>query len=175
MLYVYLAALLFGGVMIVGSLLFGGEHHDGEIAHVHDIGAEGWLPIGSLRFWNFLLFAFGLTGALFTMLSDLSEGAAAGISAAMGVVSAAAATSALRRLSSRQVSSEVKTEDYVGVTAKALLPMGPERKGKVRVFLKGQAHDLQAVIVGDEEVAPKDEVMIVEANEEVVKVAKVNR
>ena len=175
MIYVYAAALLFGGVMIGASLLFGGDHHDGEAFHAHDVGAEGWLPFASLRFWTFLFFVFGLTGGLFTLTGSMGEWPALAVSGVVALLTAAGATTALKRLSHRQVSSGVKQEDYIGVTARALLPMSGQKLGKIRVYLKGQAHDLQAVIEGSDEVQPKDEVMIVEVNDEVAKVVKANR
>lgn len=175
MIYLYAAALLFGGVMIGASILFGGDHHSGEAFHAHDIGAEGWLPFGSMRFWTFLFFVFGLTGSLFTLTESMGEWPSLAVSAVVGIISAAGATTALKKLSNRQVSSGVRQEDYVGVTARALLPMSGQKLGKIRVYLKGQAHDLQAIIEGDDEVQPKDEVMIVEVNEEVAKVVKSNR
>ena len=175
MLYLYAASLLFGGVMIGASLLFGGDHHSGETFHAHDMGAEGWLPFGSMRFWTFLFFAFGLTGGLFTLTDSLGEMPSLIVSAIVGLVTAAGATAALKKLSNQQISSGVNQGDYIGVTARALLPMSGQKLGKIRVYLKGQAHDLQAVIVGDDEVQPKDEVMIVEVNDEVAKVVKSNR
>jgi membrane protein implicated in regulation of membrane protease activity len=175
MLYLYAASLLFGGVMIGASLLFGGSHHDGEAFHVHDMGAEGWLPFGSIRFWTFLSFVFGLTGGLFTLAGSMGEWSALIVSAIFGLFSAIGATAALKKLSNRQISSGVRQEDYIGVTARVLLPMSGQKLGKIRVQLKGQAHDLQAVVDGDDEVQPKDEVMIVEVNDEVAKVVKSTR
>jgi membrane protein implicated in regulation of membrane protease activity len=175
MIYFYLASLLFGGVLIGSSLLLGGDHQEGEMFHAHDVSAESWLPFGSMRFWNFLLLTFGLTGTLFTLTDSMGEGASVVVSALVGLVSAFGATVALKKLSSQQVSSQVKQEDFVGVTAKALLPMTDQKRGKIRVYLKGQAHDLQAVIEGDDEIQPKDEVVVVGMNEEVATVVKVNR
>jgi membrane protein implicated in regulation of membrane protease activity len=175
MIYLYAAALLFGGVMIGASLLFGGDHHNGEVLHTHDVGAEGWLPFGSMRFWTFLFFVFGLTGGLFTLTDSMSEWPAFLVSCVVGLITAAGATTALKQLSKRQVSSGVQQEDYIGVTARALLPMSSKKLGKIRVHLKGQTHDLQAIIEGNDEVQPKDEVMIVEINDEIAKVVKSNR
>jgi hypothetical protein len=78
-LTVYLAALAFGGVLLLASLVGGhdhADHHGGAQAHGHgqddQHGAESdsashvalVLPFLSLRFWIFGLAFFGLTGAV---------------------------------------------------------------------------------------------------------------
>jgi hypothetical protein len=75
---IYLAALAFGGVLLIASLVGGHGHADHDAGHAdghdgdHDHGADAdsaahaalVLPFLSLRFWIFGLTFFGLTGAI---------------------------------------------------------------------------------------------------------------
>jgi hypothetical protein len=170
MFYVYLSALVFGGILVGAGLVSGDDDaHDGHghhHGHDHGSGLTGWTLLGSLRFWMFLTFFFGLTGTLLTWLEN-GPLLTLLVSGAMGLGLGSGLSVALHKLSKRHVSSNVTNEDYIGARASALLPIAPERTGKIRVYLKGQAHDLQAVVVGDEEIGTRDEVVIVELQEHV--------
>jgi membrane protein implicated in regulation of membrane protease activity len=168
MLYIYLASLLLGGSLVLGSLVMGGD--DGDMHH--DISAESWLPIASLRFWTLLLFVFGLTGTLLS-LTEPESTLTPWLSGGTALVGASLATAALKRLARREVSSGVTTRDFVGASGRVLLPIEPGRPGKVRVSLKGQSHDLPAIVDGDGTFQVREEVMILEVKDEIARVSAV--
>lgn len=168
MLYLYLAALILGGALVGGSLLFGGDHD--ATGGGHDLAAEGWLPFLSLRFWTLSFFAAGLAGVLFEWRAPGAV-LTPWLSLLVGFGGGWASTAALKRLARREVSSGLSAADFVGASARVLLPIEPGRRGKVRVTLKGQAHDLPAVVEGDDQFAVRDEVLVLEVRDEVARVA----
>jgi membrane protein implicated in regulation of membrane protease activity len=152
--HVYLGAVAFGVTLLVASFLMGGKDTDhagqGDGGHAHDGGelGLGWAPVTSLRFWVFL-FAFG-GGAGLALTALGSSELVAGIGAlVIGWAAGAVAVAVVRHLSRHSVSSELGAADVVGATGTLVLPVGPDRPGKVRVELKGRTEDYVARIVED--------------------------
>jgi hypothetical protein len=168
MVYVYLACLVIGGVVLLGSLLLGSGDHDADgdadadgdgDVHVegdhdgadHGVGdAAGlWLPFFSVRFWVFGLCFFGLCG---TLLTFVQAGAMVTpvVSGLVGLGCGTGAAYVVRRLGApdRQ-GGVVNTNDFVGLVATVLVPVGGGSRGKVRVSVKEQHVDLIAT-TGDE-------------------------
>ena len=144
---VYLAAVAFGVTLLLASLLLGGKDTD----HGHGGDAEvglAWAPVGSMRFWVFLL-AFG-GGAGYALTKLGSSAVVAAIAAALiGWAAGAVAVVVVRKVSKSSVSTGVESSDVIGSTGTLLLPVGKDRPGKVRVELKGKAEDFVATIVDD--------------------------
>lgn len=149
MSHIYLAAVAFGVTLLVASLVLGGKDTDhGGHGHGHAGVGLGWAPVTSLRFWVFF-FAFG--GAAGLALDQLESSAAVVAAGAGGIgwVSGVMAVAIIRGLAKRSISSEVGASDLLGATGTVLLPVGPNRPGKVRVEIKGRAEDFVAVVVDD--------------------------
>jgi hypothetical protein len=103
--------LLFGGVLIVASLL--GVGHDSDVhvdLHVGDSGHDGdghdqgqasaWLSLFGLRFWSFAAAFFGLTGVILHLVAGPVLAATAPfIAAAVGVAAGLGASMTFRALS----------------------------------------------------------------------------
>ena len=144
--HIYLGAVAFGFTLLVASLVLGGKDTD-HGGHSHDDGDSAaslaWAPIASLRFWVFM-FAFG--GAAGLALDWLGSGDVVSMVGALGVgwVSGSIAVSVIRALSKRSVSSELTTAELVGTSATVVLPIAPDKPGKVRVEIKGRAEDFVA-------------------------------
>ena len=147
LLAVYVASLVFGGVL-VGASAFGlGKDADaadgkGDIAHGADAPAF-FAIFGSIRFWTFLLASFGAVGLIgsvagvnpmLVLLAALIVGLAVGGTA--GFV--------FRALAVNTVDSTLDTRTLAGREAEVLLPVGGGQTGKVRVHHQGQIIDLIA-------------------------------
>lgn len=146
MSHIYLGAVAFGVTLLIASLFF---HGDKDTGHGHD-GADafGWAPITSLRFWVFFLAFGGGAGFALTELGSSEVVAGAG-AVGVGWVSGALAVTVIRALTRRSVSSELRASELVGVTGTLVLPVGPNRPGKVRVEVKGRTEDFVANVVED--------------------------
>ncbi|MGE0400666.1 MAG: hypothetical protein AB7T06_28405 [Kofleriaceae bacterium] len=144
---IYLAAVAFGVTLLAASLLLGGkdtDHGDGGDA---DVGLA-WAPVGSMRFWVFLLAFGGGAGYALTKLGSGSVVSAIG-AAAIGWAAGSVAVLVVRKVTKASVSTSVEATELVGTTGTLLLPVGKDRPGKVRVELKGKAEDFVATIVDD--------------------------
>jgi hypothetical protein len=144
--HIYLGAVAFGVTLLIASLfLHGGK----DTGHSHDSAdALGWAPVTSLRFWVFFFAFGGGTGYALTQL-DSSQVVSAVGAAGVGWLSGTMAVAVVRALTKRSVSSELGARELVGETGLLLLPVGPNRPGKVRVEVKGRAEDFVANVVED--------------------------
>lgn len=182
MLTLYLVALALGGTFVVASLLLGGKG-DSHVDHGADAGGHApgdagdahhgadkdvsgdlalvWLPVTSLRFWTFFLAFFGLTGTVLTVLEVLPSATVTGIIAGViGYASGWGVVAVIRAFSKNQIDSSVSERDYIGATARVMVPVGPEKLGKVRVELKGRTVELLARTEDPAVIEPSRSVMI---------------
>lgn len=184
MIYLYLFALVLGGVLLGASLILGGHGAPGEgdasadgAAHPDapdEAGVESLLvAFLSLRFWTFFLAFFGLTGVVLDGLGLVASSLlAAVLSAAMGVATGAAAVWVMRRVRGDETNSAAIAKDYVGRTGRVLVGLGPGKVGKVRLEVRGASVDLLCVPIDGQTVEPKEEVIVVEMDGTHAKVAK---
>ncbi len=179
MAIVYVAALVLGlgtiFVQLFGSsdaegghdVDHGGGHHDGEGVH-----AGGALAAFlSLRFWTFLLMAFGLVGTLLSVLGLAGPVVTVACATAMGLFSGAAASLTFRALARSAVTGGSDSGDAVGQIGRVLVPPAKSGFGKIRIELNGQMVDYLAT--SDEPELEQDaEVLVVEMRGEGVHVAR---
>jgi len=146
---IYLAAIGFGATLLLASLLLGGKDMDGDAGDLGDLGLGlAWAPITSLRFWVFFLAFGGGAGYALTRLG--SSALVAGLGAVgVGWAAGAIAAFVVHKIGKHSVSSEVEGAELVGATGTLLLPVGPDRPGKVRVDVKGRSEDFVANLVED--------------------------
>lgn len=191
LIYAYIAALIFGGVLLGASLLLGGHDADGPELDADgpdldadadgldkdlDFGAGGdafWI-LRSVRFWTFFLAFFGLTGVVLEGLGLVSVAwITAVIAAGMGVLAGGSAATVFRVLANDQTSDAASSSDYLGKSARVLVPSKPGGVGRVRVEVKGQLVDLLAT--SDEEIGTEDEVLVIEMDGTRARVARIDR
>ncbi|AKF10727.1 NfeD family protein [Sandaracinus amylolyticus] len=185
MIYVYVFALVLGGVLLGASMLLGGGESHGDGSHGtegaasadgHDApgGFETFLvAFLSLRFWTFFLAFFGLTGVVLDGLGLVASTIVAAILAlAMGLGAGGGAVWLMRRVRADDSNSAATTQDYVGKTARVLVAFGPGRTGKVRVEVRGSTIDLLAVSIDGASFALEEEVIVVEMEGTRAKVAR---
>jgi membrane protein implicated in regulation of membrane protease activity len=198
MLPIYLGSLTLGGILIGASILFGDGDVDADADF--DIDVDGdfdggldvdndlmlvvkdpadavvdagtWLPFLSLRFWTFAMAAFGLSGALLTILG-VATVITAVVSAVMAAGIGTGASWMFRALQTTQVSGNVGLRDVRGNEAKVLLPVGPDKMGKVRLLLDGQYVDLPARTQCKDLINRDDKVLVVDVSDGVADITAV--
>ena len=160
--------------------LDGDGGHAGH-AHLDDVAALGpgrrllrWL--GSVRFWTFFLTFFAATGLAVQGLG-LVDHALVGFALAvgMGLLTGGTAASVTRWLEQGEAAEAPKVDDYIGKSVRVLLPVRPGGTGKVRLQLRGQTVDVLATTDEEEAIGPDDEVIIVEMEGHVARVARLGR
>lgn len=201
MLSLYVALLLFGGILLGASVFFGGD--DGapeleagggdlelgsadvdldagsgsEVGHSTELelaGSEGLLwPLKTVRFWTFFTAFGGLTGLVLELLAVPAQITAA-IAGAMGLGVGATASWTFRKLAQLGSGQASDGDDFLGKSAEILVPLRPGRPGKVRVQVRGQSVDLLALYDGQETLTSKDEVIIIEMQGSRAKVARLD-
>jgi membrane protein implicated in regulation of membrane protease activity len=184
----YLAALVVGLGSIALQLLLAGDANadasgdvhaaDGAHAHGHDAPGHGEGGASaiflSLRFWTFALLAFGLAGTLLHYLGLASRGASAAVAILMGLLCGFTASWTLRMLARAELSSGAQSNDALGQVGKVLVPCSRDRRGKVRIELRGQTLDYVAS-TDDEELAAGERVLVEEVRGNTVHVSRAPR
>jgi membrane protein implicated in regulation of membrane protease activity len=200
MLPIYLGSLTLGGILIGASILFGDGDIDADADFDVDVDFDAdfeggldvdndlmlvvkdpadavvdagtWLPFLSLRFWTFAMAAFGLSGSLLTLLG-VAKVITAVVSAIMATGIGTGASWMFRALQTTQVSGNVGLRDVRGNEAKVLLPVGPNKLGKVRLMLDGQYVDLPARTQCKELISRGNKVLVVDVSDGVADITSV--
>ncbi|MCB9595435.1 MAG: NfeD family protein [Sandaracinaceae bacterium] len=130
----------------------------------------------SLRFWIFFLAFFGLTGIVLDVFGLVSsELLGLGLAIGMGLAVGGGTTGLIKKLTKDSAGAVVTSKDYVGKTARVLVPFEGASVGKVRVEIGGRSVDLLASGVEDEDepgYGGKEEVLIVEMDGSRARVAR---
>lgn len=122
-----------------------GGGHDAGPTHDADHDAGLWSLVASVRFWSFLFLAFGLVGTLLTLFQLAGPAVTFGLALASGFGSGTFAVTVIRRLLTRSASSNVtRGEGIVGRMGRVIVPPSAERRGKIRVEVKGSVVDYVA-------------------------------
>jgi hypothetical protein len=124
-----------------------GQGLQGVHAHGASHGSEAGLfaTFLSLRFWTFFLAFFGLTGLTFTWLGAGPGGLlGAALAAATGAGTGLAADRVVRLLAQDRSAAVAGSSDYIGLTARVLVPLRPGQPGKIRLQLRGTTVDVLA-------------------------------
>jgi len=142
----YIATLVMA-LGVVAIQIFAG-HDTGGGHEVHGADHDGEAGLGtffaSLRFWSFLLLAFGLVGTLLTLLHLAGPWVTLALALVSGAASGVFAVSVLRRLLTRSATSNVKSNDVIGKVGRVVVAVAAERRGKVRVEIRGSVIDYDA-------------------------------
>lgn len=196
LIYLYLFTLIVGAVLLGASILLGGHDADVdadagdvdldadadvEVEGDADVGGHGdfsglLLSVLSLRFWTFFFAFFGMTGLALDLLGLVeNQWVTLALALGMGLGTGASAMTIIRKLSADTSGKAVESSDYVGKTARVIVPFEGASVGKVRVSLKGNQIDLLASSIEDEDsFAGREEVLIVEMDGPKAKVARVD-
>lgn len=180
MLFFYLAAAGLGVSLILVSLILGGADADADLdvdvdadldldvdadvdadadGDVHAGGVGNWLPVGSLRFWTFLVAAFGLTGSGLT-LGGAPWGLVLAVALTIGVGTGWSAAAFFRYLLNERVSGEVALDHLTGREAKVVLDVRPDRRGRILVHTHAGTMELSATTGDAHAISRGDAVLI---------------
>ena len=195
MIYTYLGALLFGSVLILTSLIFGGDdsdmdkdfdkdiEFDKDLSFDKDVDFDGdmdgdggdmdgpaWLPFLSLRFWTFALGSFGLTGTILTVLNPESVMSTAVVSTVLGLVLGYAIAWAFQKLKKSNVTVETSSIALKNKEGEVTIPISAGGRGKIRVKTDLQIHDLIAVTQDSKTITPGEKVIIVSISDGIANV-----
>ncbi|MCC6214666.1 MAG: NfeD family protein [Polyangiaceae bacterium] len=190
---VYLIALgLGGGVLALQALGSGeGDHggepgHAGELGHADQLGHghgdapgshEGLLAGGflasllSLRFWAYALAAFGMVGTPLHYFGLAGPALTLALASAMALFAGGAAVLLFRALARAATTSGAEAGDAVGQVGRVRIALGKDRRGKVRVEVKGQTQDWIAT-TDDEALEEGETVLVEEVRGEAVHVSR---
>jgi membrane protein implicated in regulation of membrane protease activity len=190
MIWIYIAAAIFGGGFVVpaliGSLDFDTDADfdldtdadfdldvdadidvdvDGDSAGVGATGAIGDWVSSLLTFRTLIFFAtfFGAVGIVLTWL-DYSEPVPLLSATGLGLLAGTANARLMAFLKRSDVSSHLTPRQLSGSTARVVLPIGQERKGRVEIDVAGQPTFMVALPYrGDTEQMPQgSQVVVVE-------------
>jgi len=171
----YLLALILGGGLLLVQLAGGGHHgaadhlfggdHLGGPDH-HPASGPGMLSTRSLTYG---VFAFGFVGTSLHVLRLAGPAAAFAVAAGAGAAVTMAVGSALRVVGDPAASGEAALGEARGRAGRVLVPLSRDRRGKVRVQIKGQTVDLLATTAGGELPAGA-EVVVVDVRGDVAEV-----
>ena len=151
-----------------------GADGDGGHGHGHGHGATDASVLAtflSMRFWTFLLMAFGMVGTLLHYLELASSVVTLVCAVAMGLASGFIASWVFRSLARAATSSGAAEGDTVGRVGKVLLPCRKDARGKIRIEVNGQMIDFLAT-TDEEELAAGEDVLVVEMRGEEAHVAQ---
>jgi membrane protein implicated in regulation of membrane protease activity len=190
LIYLYLFALILGGVLVLASILLGGQ---GETDADADAGLDKDLPLlegqagdisgvdvfwafRSIRFWTFFLAFFGMTGLVLDGLGLVDSSIVAAILATgMGAASGFVAAGLMRWLGRDESGLIASSGDYVGKTVRVLLPVGRDRVGKVRLDLRGASVDVLATTDEEGPITSDEEAIIIEMDGARARIARLDR
>lgn len=134
--------------------------------------SASWLPFTSLRFYVYLLAAFGIVGTVLTLTKMSAEPLTLGLSSGTGVLSGLLATFVVTWLRRADVSSAVRYEDFMGATGIVSVPIRVGSPGKLRSTIRGDVIDVIALPAGDEEILSGEEVVILDMEGHIARVAR---
>ncbi|HJK89928.1 MAG TPA: NfeD family protein [Polyangiaceae bacterium LLY-WYZ-15_(1-7)] len=137
-------------------------------------GADVFWALRSLRFWTFFLAFFGLTGMVLDGLGLVDNPwVTLALALGMGGATGFGAAAAIRALSSDRTAEGAGSGDYIGKTARVVVPLRGGSVGKVRVEVKGSLVDVLAV-TDEGELTSEDEVLIIEMEGTRARVARID-
>lgn len=185
---IYLFSLLLGAVLLGASIFLGDADSDADMdgdadgAFDTDVDADG-LDIGgadfflwtfkSVRFWTFFVTFFGLTGLALDGLDLAASPIALALAIGMGFIAGTGASAVIRLLSSNERGFTADADDYIGKTARVLIPIKPGAVGKVRLELRGSTVDVLAKS-DDGPFSVNEEAMVIAMDGTTARIARVD-
>lgn len=165
MMTLYLVCLVFGGIFIAVTFIFGGDT-DGDVDFDGDMDAdmdvdgdidtvEGEGVAEAIKFFSFRTFVFfsaffGLTGVVFTWL-DIFPLLTFAMAVGIGIFAAALMYKTLAHLMQNEVEGTINLDSLVGMPARVILDLSKQQRGKIAVEVQGTLLQLLARIAEEAE------------------------
>lgn len=185
---VYLTSLIVGGFFVLLSVFGGGDHesdvdHDADLSvdADHDLdasldvdthGGPDLVDLFSIRALFLFAAFFGLTGVTLGALGT-GEPLNGILSAMTGLVVGLGGNWFIKRFAYQQVSSQITEQALKGRTARVLLPLSGNQKGRIQLESGGRRIELTAQLFDGADAAERDEeVVVVRVNGHIAEVIK---
>ena len=165
---VYVLAFVLGGGVLLMQML-SGHHHAGAdhgIDSSHPVDGPGLLSTRGLVFG---LFGFGLVGSLLQIPGLAVPRVALAAALLGGLASDAVAVWAFRTLGSPAASGAADLSEAIGRRGRVIVACLRDKRGKVRVEIKGLSVDILAV-TEERQLAVGADVVIVDVQDDVARV-----
>jgi membrane protein implicated in regulation of membrane protease activity len=168
---VYLIAMILGGGVLLVQVVSGKDHD--PLHFDHDLGTGHLEGPGllSTRSIVYGLFTFGFVGAALHIPGLAAPGLALAVALVSGAVAGVGVGYAFQQAGHPEAAGGARFEEAKGRKARVLLPCSPDRRGKIRVSLKGHKVDMMA-LSQQGEIAEGREVVIVDVRDDVAHVAE---
>lgn len=150
------------------------DAHGGMGKDLDVSGASLFFFLKSLRFWTFFLAFFGLTGTLLDGLGVSGNPIVTfAVALATGTLTGFTAAKLIRSLMHDELAAPANDRDYVGLSARVLVPPKVGGVGKVRVEVGGRLVDLLAE-TDEDGFRADEEVLIIDVDGTRARVARAN-
>ena len=167
MMTLYVVCLVFGGIFIVVTLLFGSDadgdlDFDGDVDMDADLDVDGDIDVvegegvtEAIKFFSFRTFVFfsaffGLTGVVFTWLNIFPLLTFA-MAMLIGIFAATLMYKTLAHLMQNEVEGTINLDSLVGMSARVILDLSKQQRGKIAVEVQGNLLQLLAKIAEEAE------------------------
>ena len=134
-----------------------------------------WLPIYSFKFWTFSSTFFGMTGTALTWLTNTSATLTFPLSLGVGLGTGTGIAYALQKLKENSPDSTPQLPQLVGTSARVILPIEAQQKGKIEVVQNTRTVVLVAQCDDTEPINKGEEVIIVAIEGELAQVVRASQ
>jgi membrane protein implicated in regulation of membrane protease activity len=168
---VYLIAMILGGGVLLVQVISGKDHD--PLHFDHDLGTEHLEGPGllSTRSMVYGLFTFGFIGAALHIPGLASPGVALAVALLGGLAAGAGVGYMFHMAGHPEAAGGGRFDEARGRTARVILPCAPDRRGKIRVSLRGHQVDMMALSENGE-IPEGREVVVVEVKDDIARVAE---
>jgi membrane protein implicated in regulation of membrane protease activity len=168
---VYLIALILGGGVLLVQVISGKDHD--PLQFDHDLGTQHLEGPGllSTRSLVYGLFTFGFIGAALHIPGLASPGVSLALALVGGAIAGVAVGYAFHMAGHPEAAGGGRFDEAKGRTARVLLPCTPDRRGKIRVSLRGHQVDMMALSENGE-IPEGREVLVVDVRDGVARVTE---
>lgn len=187
MISVYVASLIFGGILVLFSLFFGGEHNSDADSHIdfdsdasdisheiseihHDIDSESSVTDAvqffSFRNLTYFITFFGLTGTIFSLLK-YENILTLLLSIGIGTFAWVFSYRLIKYLKQSSSGETFNISDLKGKKGKVSLETGKNKKGKVIIDYLHSNYEIPAIISENanvEKLKFGEEILVIEIN-----------
>lgn len=173
MIWLYIAAAIFGGTFVLASMAGGLELDadldldfdtdfdadlggsldttvDADVTGAASAAGDFFGSLLSFRSLTFFSAFFGFAGAVFSLF-NYTEPIPLITAAGLGLVAAALSARLFEWLKRNQASSQISNRDLHGARASVTVPLGTDRKGRIKVELEGETTFMVALPHSDKQ------------------------
>jgi membrane protein implicated in regulation of membrane protease activity len=171
MLTLYVASAVAAGVLILISLLGGGDHEfghdlnaDASVDHGDHEGDHGgfadWIPFFSLRFYTYFFAGLGATGLLLTFLTNTPASLVLILSLVVASISGMSVWLMVKLLRRSESTSTATETDLRGKEGTVMVAINGRNPGRIRCTVRGDIIEYLAISQDGTTLNPGDSVVV---------------